>query len=94
MKGESQDTYLTFGENSISKASRVEEEFNVKNGRSYVINNRQTDVIFLSKIRDLANFERPYLVSKNFPRYIVGLVRSANSKSETCIKKKKFCRAT
>ena len=55
MKGESQDTYLTFGENSISKASSVEEEFN------------------------LANFEHPYLVSKNFPRYVVGLVRSAKT---------------
>ena len=66
MKGESQDTYLTFGENSISKASSVEEEFNVKNGGSYVTNNRQTDVIFHSKISDLANLEHPYLVSKNF----------------------------
>ena len=82
MKGESQDTYLTFGENSVSKASSVEEEFNVKNGGSYVTNNRQTDVFFHYKISD------------NFPRYVVRLVRSAKTKSETCIKKKKFCRAT
>ncbi len=74
----------------MSKSQSVEEEFNVKNGGSYVTNNRQTDVIFHYKISELANFEHPYLVSKSFPKYIVGLVRSANSKSETCIKKKKI----
>ena len=79
MKGESQDTQLTFGEKSMSKSQSVEEEFNVKNGGSYVTHNRQTDVIFHSKISDLANFEHPYLVSKNFPRYVVGLVRSAKT---------------
>ena len=78
-KGDRQDAELTFGEKSMSKAQSVEEEFNVKNGGSYVTNNRQTDVIFHSKISDLANFEHPYLVSKNFPRYVVGLVRSAKT---------------
>jgi hypothetical protein len=63
----------------MSKAQSVEEEFNVKNGGSYVTNNRQTDVIFHPKNSDLANFEHPYLVSKNFPRYVVGLVRSAKT---------------
>ena len=56
-EGREPSTHLTFGENSISKASSVEEEFNVKNGGSYVTNNRQTDVIFHSKISDLANFD-------------------------------------